>query len=110
MPKKSLGEFEYLILMAVLRLGEDQAYAVSIVDEIGERGERFVERAAVYVALQRLEQKGLVTTRLGEPLQKRGGKARRYVRLEEKGLRELRARHRLLTRMTSGLEAVLGAP
>ena len=110
MSRKSLGEFEYLVLMAALRLGEDEAYAVSIVDEIGERAERVVERAAVYVALQRLEKKRLVSTRLGEPLKERGGKARRYVKVESLGLREVQARYRLLARMTSGLEPLMESP
>ena len=79
----------------------------SIVDEIEDRAARVVQRAAVYVALQRLEDKGLVSTRLGKPLPERGGKARRLVRVEAPGLRELRAHHRMSRRMTAGLESLL---
>ena len=78
MGKRNLGEFELLVLLAVLRLG-DEAYAVAIVDEIGERTGRQVRRAAVYTALQRLETKGLVSTWLGDARAERGGKARRNV-------------------------------
>ena len=63
----NLGEFELLVLLASLRLGEAEAYAVSIGDEITVRTGRSLQRAAVYVTLQRLEKKGLIATRLGDP-------------------------------------------
>ena len=107
MPRQSLGEFEMLVLLAVLRLGEEEAHAVGIVDEIRERAGRKVRRAAVYIALQRLEQKGWVSTRLGEARPERGGKARRLVRLEAEGLAALQDSHRALSGMWRGLEADL---
>lgn len=109
MKRQSLGELELLVLLAVVRLGKDRAYAVSIADEIGERTGRSVQRATVYVTLQRLENKGLVSTRLGEPLPERGGKPRRYVSIEEAGLRGLRDSRRAFRSMWGGLEPVLEA-
>ncbi len=105
--KETLGEFELLVLLACVRLGEAQAYAVSIVDEIRERTGREIHRAAVYITLQRLEEKGLVSTRLGEPVPERGGKARRYVRVERAGLAAVRASRQALLQMWLGLGAKL---
>lgn len=72
------------MLLAVLRRGDD-AYAVSVRDEIGARAGREVTRGAVYVTLDRLERKGYLSSRMGEPLQERGGKARRLFHLEPSG-------------------------
>ena len=108
MNRQNLGEFELLVLLAALRLGDDQAYAVSIVDEIHARTGRSPQRAAVYVTLQRLEKKQLVSTRLGQPRPERGGKARRYVRVEQPGLRALRTTRTQLEQMWQGLEPQLG--
>ena len=102
----SLGEFELLVLLAVLRLGEE-AYAVSIVDEIRERTGRDIHRAAVYVTLQRLEAKGLLSSRLGTPLPERGGKARRQVRIERKGMAAVREARAALQNMWAGLGGLL---
>ena len=103
MPKDTLGEFEFLVLLAVMRLGEE-AYAVSIVDQIEERTGRTPSRAAVYVTLQRLEKAGIVESALGEPLPERGGKARRYVRLLPAGKRMMAETQASLRRMWDGLE------
>ena len=104
MGRRSLGELELLILLGVVRLGEERAYAVSIADEIRRRTGRSVQRATVYVTLQRLEHKGMVSTRLGAPLPERGGKARRHVRIEKPGLDALRQARRALRNMWDGLE------
>jgi DNA-binding PadR family transcriptional regulator len=101
--KDTLGEFEFLVLLAVRRLG-DEAYAVPIVDEIAARTGREPSRAAVYLTLQRLERSGLVATHLGEPLAERGGKARRHVRILPEGLRLMRRTRAGLERMWDGLE------
>jgi PadR family transcriptional regulator len=106
MGKQGLGEFELLVLLAALRLGED-AHAVSIVDEIGERTGREVLRSAVYVTLQRLEKKGLVTTRIGDPTPERGGKGRRLVRVEAPGLEAVRETQDALRNMWGGLDPLL---
>ncbi len=108
MGKRSLGEFELLVLLAVLRLGDEDAYAVSIVDEIGERTGRRVRRAAVYTALQRLESKGLVATWLGEPRPERGGKARRSVRVEPAGVQAIREAQSALQNMWRDLPGLGG--
>jgi DNA-binding PadR family transcriptional regulator len=106
--KDNLGEFELLVLLACVRLGAAGAYAVSIVDEIHERTGRDLHRAAVYVTLQRLEKKGLVSTGLGDPRPERGGKARRLVRVEPAGLAAVRESRQSLQRMWGGLGSQLG--
>ena len=102
-----LGELELLVLTAALRLGEDQAYAVSIVDEIREHSGREVQRATVYVVLQRLETKALVSTRMSDPVPERGGRAKRLVRLEPAGLEAIRDVRAALLSMWGGFETVL---
>lgn len=104
----NLGEFELLVLLASVRLGDDEAYAVSIVDEIQARTGRALHRAAVYITLQRLEKKGLISTRLGDPLPERGGKARRLVRVEPAGREAVRQFQHALQRMWVGLSQRLG--
>ncbi len=101
--KETLGEFELLVLLAVMRLG-DEAYAVPIVDQIRERTGRTPSRSAVYLTLKRLEEGGLVTSEMGDPLPERGGKARRYVRVMPEGLRLVRETQSGLQRMWDGLE------
>ena len=108
MSKDTLGEFELLVLLACLRLGEDEAYPVSIVDEIQRRTGRALHRAAVYITLPRLETKGLISTRLGPPLAERGGKARRMVRVEPPGKEAVRLSQWALQRMWVGLGRELG--
>ena len=97
--KDTLGEFELMVLLAAMRLGEEQAYALAIVDDIAQRTDRSVRRSAVYMTVQRLEKKGLITTWLGEPRSERGGKARRHIRLEEQGLRAVHESRTALERM-----------
>jgi PadR family transcriptional regulator PadR len=108
MGKDTLGEFELLVLLACLRLGEEQAYAVAIVDEILERTGREIHRAAVYVTLQRLEKKGLISTHLGAPVAERGGKARRHVRVEAAGTEAVRVSRQAMQSMWTGLGRQLG--
>ena len=108
MPPKSpyLGEFEYAVLLAVLHLRED-AYAVPIRELIEERTGRPVARGALYTALERLEAKACVRSRMGDPTPERGGRARRYFSLTPLGLRALRSTHTALARLSQGLETVL---
>ena len=110
MGRRNLGELELLVLLGVVRLGEEDAYAVSIAEEIRRRTGRSVQRATVYVTLQRLEHKGLVSTRLGDPLPERGGKARRLVRIEGPGLDALRQARQSFRSMWKGLEPSLEVP
>lgn len=106
MTRESLGDLEQLVLLATLRLG-DRAYGVSIVDEIKERSRRLVSRAAVYIALRRLQRKGLLSSTLGEPTPERGGRAKRFFSVAPAGLARLsRSRGELLS-MWDGLQEVL---
>jgi len=100
----ALGEFEFLVLLSVLRLGEEEAHALAIADDITERTGRRVRRSAVYTTLKRAEEKGLVSTWLGEPRPERGGKARRHVRLEPEGLTLLHEARTAFERMWDGLD------
>ena len=82
--RKALGEFEYLLLLAVLRLGEG-AYGVTMRREIEERTGRPVTLGSIYPTMDRLEAKGLVRSTMSEPTKKRGGRSRRFFRLEPAG-------------------------
>jgi PadR family transcriptional regulator, regulatory protein PadR len=104
----SLAEFELLVLLAALRLGPDEAYTVSIADDIQQRTGRSVRRANVYTTLQRLEVKRLVTTRLGEPRPERGGKPRRLVTVRPSGVAAVRATTGAIQKMVGGLGGVIG--
>lgn len=100
----ALGEFEFLVLLAAMRLGEDHAHPLAIADEIAARTGRKVRRSAVYVTLTRAEEKGRVTTWLGEPRAERGGKARRHVRVEPEGVAVVHGSRVAFERMWSGLD------
>ncbi|HYT68337.1 MAG TPA: helix-turn-helix transcriptional regulator [Vicinamibacterales bacterium] len=100
-----LGELEQIVLLAVLRLGE-QAYAVPILDQIAEQTGRKVARGALYTALDRLETKGCLRSRVGEPLPERGGRARRYFTVTPAAIRALKASRVALMRLWNGLESI----
>lgn len=102
MTREALGEFEQLVLLAILQLGED-VYGVPIVDEIERRTGRTVSQAAVYITLRRLEQKGLLESWMSAPTAERGGKARRCVKVTPAGVRLLRDSRQALDRMWQGL-------
>jgi DNA-binding PadR family transcriptional regulator len=102
-PLPYLGEFEQLVLLAVLRLG-DEAYAVTIRQAIEDAAARNVSRGALYTTLERLEAKGLLSSRLGEPTAARGGRARRYHKVSAAGMRALRAAHEAVARLAAGLD------
>jgi DNA-binding PadR family transcriptional regulator len=104
MPKGDfLGEFELLTLAAVERLGDD-AYGVTIRDEIEQRAQRRASIGAVYATLGRLADKGYVAFWTSEPLPVRGGRARKHARATAAGRRALRDSTRALHRMLDGLE------
>ena len=105
----SLAEFELLVLLATLRLGPEEAYTVSIADDIQQRTGRSVRRANVYTTLQRLEAKRLVTTRLGEPRAERGGKPRRLVTVRPLGVAAVRAATGAIQAMVGELGEIIGA-
>ncbi|MCC7125421.1 MAG: helix-turn-helix transcriptional regulator [Acidobacteria bacterium] len=104
-----LGEFEYAVLLAVLQV-RDEAYAVPVREVIEERTGRPVARGALYTALERLEAKGCLRSRMGDPTPERGGRARRYFSVTPAGLRALRSTHAALNRLSEGLEAILERP
>jgi DNA-binding PadR family transcriptional regulator len=103
-----LGEFELLVLLAVLRLA-DAAYGVTIRDELERETSRELSMGAVYKTLGRLEQKGYVTVRIGEPTPQRGGRRKKLYRLEPLGHRALRQSIADLKRLTRGLGRELEA-
>jgi DNA-binding PadR family transcriptional regulator len=102
----SLGEFEQLVLLAVLQLG-DQAYAVPVRDLIMSRAGRDVARGALYTALERLEAKALLASRVGDPLPERGGRPRRYFTVTPQGVALLRDARAAVANLSAGLESVL---
>lgn len=104
MPPETLAEFEFLVMLAILHLGEDDAYAVSIADEIRRRTGRASRRGSVYTALQRLEEKGLLVSAMSEPRPERGGKARRVVDATPAGRRAVAATRDAFRSMWRGLE------
>jgi len=103
-PPVTLAEFELLVMVAALRLGADEAHAVSIAADISERTGRIVRRASVYMTLQRLEDKRLLTTALGEARAERGGKPRRVVTLTREGTAAVRATMTAIHAMTRGVK------
>lgn len=103
MKRSTLGEFEHLILLAILHL-EDDAYGVSIIDKVEVRTGRDVSQAAAYIALQRLEKKGLVSSTMADPTPERGGRAKRYFELTDGGLARLRESASALFGMWEGLD------
>jgi PadR family transcriptional regulator, regulatory protein PadR len=99
----TLGEFEQLVLLAVLRLGED-AYAVTIRSEIRNRTGRSATRGAIYITLDRLEEKGYLKSWLANATPERGGRSRRYYRVEPAGLQALEQSWDALRSMWQGLK------
>ena len=105
----NLGEFEQVVLLAVLRVGED-AYAIPVREEIRRCARRDVARGALYTALERLEEKGLLSSRMSEPRPERGGRARRYFAVTARGLSALRGARRAMLDLWRGLETTLEKP
>ena len=101
-----LGEFEQLLLLALLH-GTDEAYGVQIRQQIEDRTGRTVSPGAIYTSLDRLERRGLVSSRLGEATPARGGKRKRYYRIQPRGVRLLRDSQRALAAMTAGISSKL---
>lgn len=106
--REFLGGFELLVLLALIRLG-DEAYGVPITDTIEETSGREVAVGSVYITLDRLAAKGLITSRLGEPTAERGGRAKTYFRITAKGLREVRQAQRTLKALWHGVPELGGA-
>ena len=100
-----LAEFEHLVLLALLRLG-DQAYGVTVRQEIETRANREVSIGAVYATLDRLEAKRYVKSSMGEPTNERGGRSKRFFRITANGVSALNRTHVALQRMTQGLNII----
>jgi DNA-binding PadR family transcriptional regulator len=99
MPKRSyLADFELMVLLALMRLGDD-AYGVPISREIEQQTGREVSLGSVYATLERLESRGLVSSHLGMPTAERGGKAKRYFRVTQNGLRKARETRQALMKL-----------
>ncbi len=99
----NLGDFEQLVLLAALRL-DDAAYTVAVIEEIRRHTSREPTHAAVYVALRRLEKKGLVTSELGPATAERGGRPKRFFRVAPAAVTLLRRSRDELLALWSGLE------
>lgn len=97
------GEFEQVVLLAVARL-KDEAYGMAIREEIAERTGRDVGIGSVYSALDRMETKGLVSSSLGAPTSERGGRAKRFYRLDRKGALALNRAREMFESMWDGLK------
>jgi PadR family transcriptional regulator PadR len=108
MGTESLAEFELLVVLAALRLGPEKAYTVSIAEHIRSRTGRSVRRANVFTALRRLEERGLVSTRLGDPRAERGGRPPRLVKVEPEGVAAVRAAHGAIQALAGDLGEILG--
>jgi PadR family transcriptional regulator, regulatory protein PadR len=108
MTQRFLTDFELMVMLAVLRIRED-AYGVSIAREIEETGGRAVTHAAVYVALERLGEHGLVTSQLGDPTPERGGRAKKLFGVTPAGLQAVRRTQRAFVALWKGIPELKGA-
>ena|ERR1700733_4553274 len=106
MARDSLGDAEHLVLVALLRLGSE-SYAVPIMREIAERTGREIARSAVYIALRRLEAKGFLTSRVGEPTAERGGRSKRLFKLTRTGARQLQQSRETFVRIWANAEHLI---
>ena len=103
MPRTALGDVEHFVLIAILHLGDD-TYSVPIMEEIARRTRREVAQAAIYIALRRLEEKGLVQSHVGEATAERGGRAKRHFRLTAAGRKQLKQAREAFVQMWAGAE------
>jgi len=105
--EEPLGSLEHIVLLAVMRLGDD-AYGITVRREIEATIGRDLSVGAVYATLVRLESKGFVKSSAGEPTAERGGRAKRYFRVTVEGKAALRDTHAIITKMSEGIKG-LGA-
>lgn len=104
--KAELGEFEHLVLLATLRLG-DQAFAPGVAKVLEERAGREMSRGTLYAALERLEGRGLITWDEAPPTAARGGHRRRRFEVTPSGRAALSSSHRVLMDMVEGIEHLI---
>ena len=105
----SLGEFEQMVLLAILQRGEE-AFALQVLEELDQRAGRRVSRGALYKTLERLEAKKLIGWAVEDPTPGRGGHPRRIFHVTRDGIAILRASRDALHRMWRGLDGILGVP
>jgi PadR family transcriptional regulator PadR len=105
MDRDHLGGFEYVVILGLMRLHND-AYGVTVRQEVEARTGREVSIGAVYATLDRLEAKGYVKSRLGEPTPERGGRSKRFFRVTTKGMTAVNRTHNALLQLTDGLNLV----
>ena len=103
---EAIGEFEQLVMLTVLRL-DDGAYTAAVRQELLERAGRDVSPGAVFTTLERLESRGLVASRYGDPTPERGGRRKRFYRLRAEGRRALNHSLDTIRRAAEGLDAKL---
>jgi DNA-binding PadR family transcriptional regulator len=101
-----IGEFEHMVLLAVLRL-DDNAYAVTVREEILSQTGRDLSRGSIYITLDRLESKGFLKSQLGDPTPERGGRAKRYYALRPAAIKALKESRKALENLWRGLETKL---
>lgn len=106
MPGDVLGDFEKMVLLAILQLG-GESYGAPILDEIEDRTGQTPSSGSLYVALRRLERRGLLSSSFGDPTPERGGRAKRFFRIEPEALRLLRRARETWNSMAEGLGPVL---
>jgi PadR family transcriptional regulator, regulatory protein PadR len=104
-----LGEFEHIVVLALLRLG-DRAYGVTVRQEIESRTNREVSIGSVYATLERLETKGYVKSHRGDPTPERGGRSKRFFRVTPRGVAAVNRTQRALQSMTQGLDLIRSYP
>ncbi len=104
-----LGELEQMVLLAILQL-RDRAFGTNVLDELNIRVQRKVSRGALYVTLDRLEEKGMLTSKLGDPTPRRGGRPKRYLRVTAAGVAALRKSRTAWLSLWEGLDSVFEQP
>jgi len=100
-----LGELEQMVLLAILQL-DDQAYGTNVMDELKKRVERSVSRGALYVTLDRLEEKGMLDSRVGDPTPRRGGRPKRFLTVTPNGVEALQKSRAAWMQLWDGLDSV----
>jgi PadR family transcriptional regulator, regulatory protein PadR len=103
----AISNFELMVLLALIRLG-DEAYGLPISQEIEEQSGHEVALGSIYAALDRLQNRGLVSSSLGDPTPERGGRAKKYFKITVKGMKVVQETQRTLTRMWKGLPKLEG--
>lgn len=107
MAREFLSNFEFMVLLALIQAGDD-AYGVPIAAAIEESTGRSVSLGSVYAALERLESKAFIVSRIGDPTPLRGGRAKRHFRVTARGLREAKAAGRAFSKLWEGIPGFEG--